>query len=582
MASAFDVLLRAILPISVRTVRGLRALLSRSGLVLEAGVTRRGSRREFSRLTRRTTRTQPLNPSRPSIELVRLGDATRDTAAANRAASASRSELLCLVSERARPIGETWLDDLAGEVGDDVAAATPMTVHPIRHPLRATPHDARVRSLGLIAGTLRDGSTALVAQFAGDPPDAVPDDPIPVDAAPGAALMVDRPRFLAAGGLHHLASPDATFIDLCLRLRNRGGSIVAVPSSVVVDTGPVVTRRQLSIPLDNTGEALAQVVARHGPSLRRRATGQTRLHMGIAVASPPAVAGARWGDWGFAGGLARSLQRAGIAATVRDRSWIDHPVTRSEDVLLVLRGLTAVRPTPGQRHVIWVISHPDQVTARECDEADLVLASSPRLAEHLRALSATPVEVLLQATDHRRFRPVPADPRHRHAVTIVANTRGVYRRCVRDALAAGLRPAVYGRGWEGMIDRDLIAARHVPNEKLAVVYASAGVVLNDHWDEMRGWGMISNRIFDAAACGTMVVSDALPEIDEMFSGTVATYDTSDELATMIDRLLGDPAGTQDLAGAARERVLAGHTFDHRARQLVDILQKHGLDTPPLA
>ena len=123
----------------------------------------------------------------------------------------------------------------------------------------------------------------------------------------------------------------------------------------------------------------------------------------------------------------------------------------ASDVHLVLRGLHRVRRTPGQRHILWIISHPESIDDDELDDADLVLVASARFAAHLRTRTATPVEVLLQATDHRRFRPVPPDPADRHDLTIVAKTRDVLRPVVADALAVGLRPAVYGGGWTGLV-----------------------------------------------------------------------------------------------------------------------------------
>jgi len=79
------------------------------------------------------------------------------------------------------------------------------------------------------------------------------------------------------------------------------------------------------------------------------------------------------------------------------------------------------------------------------------------------------------------------------------------RPSVRYAIEAGLRPAVYGSGWEGVIPSQLIVAEFVPNHHLPVIYSSVGVLLNDHWDTMKAWGFVSNRIFDGLACATPIV-----------------------------------------------------------------------------
>ena len=216
----------------------------------------------------------------------------------------------------------------------------------------------------------------------------------------------------------------------------------------------------------------------------------------------------------------------------------------------------------------------------ECDAADLVLVASPRFADELRGRTATPVEVLLQATDPARFRPLPPDPRHEHPVTVVAKTRDVQRAVVTDALAAGVRPAVYGYGWDGLIDRHLIVADHVDNELLPVVYSSAGVVLNDHWDTMAAWGFVSNRIFDVLACGTPVISDDLPEVHDLFGDAVPTYRTARQLGDLVAEALDDPAQARARAARGRAIVLEHHTFDHRARALLDLVARHAPPDAP--
>jgi hypothetical protein len=403
-----------------------------------------------------------------------------------------------------------------------------------------------------------------------------------VVAGSAAALVVERRAYDAVGGLAPLDDLDAAVVDLCARLGREQGPVVHVPSAVVVDDRPVRSLAGLRAPIDDTGTAWRAVLDRQGPALRRAAApGRSAgLRVALSVASPSAKVAERWGDWHLAGALGAALERRGHEVRRQTADEADGPVARCCDVHVVLRGLAPVRRTPGQRHVLWVISHPEGVTDAECDDADLVLVASSRFAEALRERTATPVEVLLQATDHHRFRPVEPDPRYRHPVTVVAKTREVLRPSVSDALAAGIRPAIYGGGWDGLVDPALVRSRHVPNEQLAAVYSSAGVVLNDHWETMRVWGFVSNRIFDVLACGTPLVSDHLPELEELLGDVVPTYRTPDELGRLVAAVFEDPEGTRARAERGRRQVLAAHTFDHRAGELLDLLHRHGLDVLP--
>src|SRR6185503_3922224 len=225
------------------------------------------------------------------------------------------------------------------------------------------------------------------------------------------------------------------------------------------------------------------------------------------------------------------------------------------------------------RHVLWIISHPEDIEDAELDDADLVLVASERFADHLRTRTTTPVDVLLQATDDRRFVRHALDPKFEHEVTVVAKTRDVLRSSVADALSVGLRPALYGDGWRTLVDPALVAADYVPNETLPRVYSSAGVVLNDHWRTMQRWGFVSNRIYDVLACGTPVISDPVPGLAELFDGAVLEYRTPAELRAHVDRVLGDPAGAHERAARGRAAVLARHTFDVRAGELMCALAR---------
>jgi glycosyltransferase involved in cell wall biosynthesis len=308
------------------------------------------------------------------------------------------------------------------------------------------------------------------------------------------------------------------------------------------------------------------------------ATSSERADFVITTAAPSKKVAARWGDWHLAQDLARALERLGYRVRLHTA---DHAVgdaeTRSCGVHVVMRGLTSIPRTPGPRHVLWVISHPEGVDERECDEADLVLVASERFAAELRTRTTTPVEVFLQATDHHRFFPKPPDPRYAHPVAVVAKTRDVMRPAVAAAIAAGLRPAIYGTGWEAFVDHDLIAGSYVPNEDLPRLYSSIGVLLNDHWDTMRAWGFVSNRLFDALACATPVISDHMPEIAAVFGSAVPTFTDSDDLRNLVKTDIADPNAARARAEAGRRGVLAAHTFDHRARDLVELLGRYDLE-----
>jgi hypothetical protein len=585
---------RRVAPIRARVVSARRRLRSvAERLALAAGALRRAGRRQapgrlvagapvaegagFRRIA--VVVVGSMDPAwsgtlPPAIDVTRVAEPSGARAALSRAIDASAPDLVGVVTGTGEPLERRWLERLAAAIEGSTVAAAPLFVHPCRPLRRATAHDGLVWTAGVGLRLDDEGTPQAVALGAGTNPrlDGVVAE---VDAGSAAGLLVDRAAYQAAGGVAAVDDLDAAMVELCARLADQGGRVVLVPGAVVVDHRPVRTRRELTFAVDPTGPGWAAAIHRSGAVLRRAADPRPAppLRFAVTTAALSAKMAPRWGDWHLAQALAASLRRLGHEVRLQTADGADDLAGRSCDVHVVLRGLRPVRRSPGQRHVLWIISHPETIDDEELAAADLVLVASPRFADHLRGRTDTPVDVLLQATDHRRFTPRPVDPVHRHDVTVVAKTRDVLRPVVADALAAGLRPHLYGGGWRDLVDPQLVVADHVDNEVLPTVYSSAGVVLNDHWGTMRAWGFVSNRLFDVLACGTPVISDPVDGVDELFDGAVLEYRTAGELRALVDAVLTDPAGARKRAERGRRIVLAGHTVDHRARQLLDALAR---------
>jgi len=259
----------------------------------------------------------------------------------------------------------------------------------------------------------------------------------------------------------------------------------------------------------------------------------------IKIGAPGWEEAERWGDLPFARALGRELKRLGHRYRIEVLPEWDSLEGLAYDVVLHLKGLRRYTPKPGQFNVLWCISHPDELSAEECDGYDLVCVASSSFAEELSRRTATKVCVLEQATDPRIFYPDPA-PEFAHELVYVANSRNILRPIVRDLLPTDHDLAIYGGGWDGLIDPALVRGAFVANDELRKVYSSARIVLADHWDDMRRHGFISNRIYDAVACGAFVISDDVPGLSERFGDRVATYRSRDELRDLIEARLSLP------------------------------------------
>jgi hypothetical protein len=290
--------------------------------------------------------------------------------------------------------------------------------------------------------------------------------------------------------------------------------------------------------------------------------GRPALRWAIDTAGP--FGGTRWGDYHFAHALADAL--AGLGQFVA----VDHPETRNrasrdlDDVVLTIRGLERVAPPAGAVNLLWVISHPDDVDAAEVASYDASWAAGGAWAEASGRAWDLPIGVLLQATDPRRFHPGLAEPDSGPDLLFVGNRRRGERPAVLQSVAAGLPLSVYGAGWDGVVD---VVADHVDNAELGVLYASAGIVLNDHWPDMGAAGFVSNRVFDVLATGARLLTDPVVGLDDVFP-ELPVFTGPEDLTRITrerDRYFPDLATRTALA----ERVVAEHSFAARAGVLLD-------------
>ncbi len=301
--------------------------------------------------------------------------------------------------------------------------------------------------------------------------------------------------------------------------------------------------------------------------LRRREA--PPLRWSVVISAPKGEDGARWGDTWFASDLVEALNRAGQQARTVFRGGATSESRETDDVVLVLRGLRRVVPRRGNATwLLWVISHPELVAPDEPAEYDGVFAASEHWHRGQSEEFGVPVTPLLQATNPRRFTPSAAVPDTGEPVLFVGSTRGEYRLAVRAVVAAGLDVSVFGVGWEEYLPSGRVRGEFIPNDELPAAYAAAGVVLNDHWADMATEGFLSNRLFDATATATRVLSDHATGLHEVFGPDVVTYRDDADLVDVLSRPRDDAFPSRASRLQLAERVARDHSFDARAATLI--------------
>lgn len=298
----------------------------------------------------------------------------------------------------------------------------------------------------------------------------------------------------------------------------------------------------------------------------RRERGAGRRRWAIKTSAPAGRAGESWGDLHFARDLAGALERAGEFAVVDALPAAHRPTTEFDDVTLVLRGPHRIKPPRHGVRILWIISHPDQITAAELDDFDVVFAGSELWAVAAARGFGRPIEPLLQCTDARLFHPTGA-PRSKDIV-FVGTARGIPRQVVTSPIRAAIDVKVFGPDWRGFIPGERIAGTSVPHADLPGVYERAGVILNDHWPAMRREGFISNRLYDVVAAGGRAISDQVVGIPELFGPAVRTFRNEEELIGLLTSDLDEVFWDARAIAQVSTTIRQDHSFDARARRLL--------------
>jgi len=109
---------------------------------------------------------------------------------------------------------------------------------------------------------------------------------------------------------------------------------------------------------------------------------------------------------------------------------------------------------------------------------------------------------------------------------------------------------------------------HLPPQRHPTFYSSAAWQLNATRADMvaAGWSP-SVRLFEAAACGAAMISDRWDGLDHFFTpGAEILLPASTEEVVEILRAT-HPDDRRAIGAAARARILAAHTAEHRAEEL---------------
>lgn len=127
--------------------------------------------------------------------------------------------------------------------------------------------------------------------------------------------------------------------------------------------------------------------------------------------------------------------------------------------------------------------------------------------------------------------------------------------------------------WDWHLPENVRRFEHIPPGDHPAMYSSCRATLNITRDGMARAGFCpSGRFFEAAACGTPILTDWFEGLDTFFDPgeQILIVNNTDDVIAAIRM---DDSDLARVAARARERTLAEHTGDNRARELVRCIQE---------
>jgi spore maturation protein CgeB len=227
--------------------------------------------------------------------------------------------------------------------------------------------------------------------------------------------------------------------------------------------------------------------------------------------------------------------------------------------------------------------HPDDPLAERIGDYDCVLTyggGDPvvRRYEDLGARECVPIYNALDPATHH---PAPARGAFRADLTFLGNRLPDREARVHEFFLRAAREAperrflLAGNGWSDVeLPANVRVLGHVGTADHNALNSSALAVLNVTRAGMaaNGWSP-PTRVFEAAGAGACLITDAWRGIEDFLSPGDEVLVAADgaEVAASLCSL--DPVRASAIGAAARERVLAEHTYRHRAAQLEAVLDR---------
>lgn len=282
------------------------------------------------------------------------------------------------------------------------------------------------------------------------------------------------------------------------------------------------------------------------------------------------------GDFFLADDLRQGLEKLGYHVSYQFRENYDDLDLGNAGNVIYFKGYYNFKHLPkaendGRKRILYLY-YVEGLEFAILSEADAVVSASEKLIDAVLKPRGIKAFYIPQFTNPDRFKMAGPEARVTEVLFVGSNHSGKGRLSVNYAVNAKADLSVYGKFWETFLAPEYLKGGYIDNDELYKYYGGAKVVLNDHREDMRYFGFVSNRIYDVTASGGFVFTDYLPEIEKVYGNSIATYKNEQEFQDKLAYYLAHDEERQDMAKRAREITLKYFTNDVAAKHFDEVLK----------
>ena len=212
---------------------------------------------------------------------------------------------------------------------------------------------------------------------------------------------------------------------------------------------------------------------------------------------------------------------------------------------------------------------------------DYIFIYDPYYVEELKKRGITKVKYLPLATDPNKYKRIDfrqyETQKYDFDVCFIGSPYP-NRIEILDSLS-GFNLGVFGDGWKGWHRLKKTPPYYkgkAVKEKVLKIYSSSKIVLNIHGTDAT-YG-VNTRTFDIPACGAFELVDYKRELENLFKvgEEIIYYKDIMDLKRLIRFYLDRPEERHKIAEKGKTKVLNYHTWYHRMKEAIDVLNNIGL------